>query len=150
MAKKKTAKVKKMVAEKVKPSEVRQQIGARKLRELLATARSTHQDVREIAGSFGAEVKNAAEHDHLHKKAFGITRSLDRLEPEKLAEALDALDYYLDAGGLRARAAKVQRLPLGEGAAGTEDEQREMPLAPANASGGNVAPFPRPAGQSSE
>ena len=36
----------------------------------------------------------------------------DRMESEKLAEFLDALDYMLDASGLRERAATAPRMPL--------------------------------------
>ncbi len=146
MKKSKKAKAGKGTA--AKPAKVRRQISASKLRSLMATARSTYKDVREIAGGFGAEVKNAAEHDHLNKKAFAILRGLDRLEPEKLADALDALDYYLDVGGLRKRASQVQRLPLGgedeEGGAPDTEEPRQ------GARAANVRPFPQPAGIAAE
>lgn len=124
---------KKVPTDRVKPSEVSRQIGARKLRELIATACAASNDMREIAGSLGAEIKDAAENHHLHKKAFAA----DRMEPEKLAEFLDCLDYYLDVTGLRDRASKVQRLPMGD-----EDENPEQ--------ADNVKPFPAPSSVAAE
>jgi hypothetical protein len=38
----------------------------------------------------------------------------DRMEPEKLAEFFDALDYYRDASGLNERAASAPRMDMGD------------------------------------
>ncbi len=100
--------------EMAEPSETSEQIGERKLRQLIKDARTAYKDVREIAGSFGAKVASAVEHDHLHRKAFSVCKTADRMEPEKLAEFLDALDYYLDASGLRERATSAPRMPMGD------------------------------------
>jgi hypothetical protein len=138
--------------EPVKSSEVTQQISARKLCSLLATARSTYKDVREIAGAFGAEVKNAAEHEHLNKKAFSMVKTLDRMEPEKLADTLDSLDYYLDVSGLRKRASQVQRLPMGGGDEAAEEEHDTEPAREGAKAGNGHAdkPMPAPVGASAD
>lgn len=119
-------------ADEKKPDKsIGQQVGQRKLRELMASARSAHQDTREIAGTLGAEIKDAVENHHLHKKAFSVIRTADRMEPEKLVEFLDCLDLYLDLSGLRERAAKAPRL-------GLDDDQT------------NVKPFPAPSSVAAE
>jgi len=90
-------------------------IPAKKLAALMASGRKSYQETRSISGEFGAEVKEAAENDHLHKKAFAVTRSLDRMEPEKLTDFFAHFDYYCDSTGLRKRAGSVMRMPLNDG-----------------------------------
>jgi hypothetical protein len=101
-------------AEKATPSEVSEQISERKLKQLIKDARTAYKDTRAIAGDFGQKIASAVEHDHLHRKAFSVAKTADRMEPEKLAEFLDALDYYLDASGLRERAASAPRMEMGD------------------------------------
>ncbi len=96
--------------ETAKPSEVSEHISERKLKQLMKDARTAYRDTREIAGGLGQKIASAIEHDHLHRKAFNVCKSADRMEPEKLAEFLDALDLYLDMSGLRERAASAPRL----------------------------------------
>ncbi len=103
-----------MAKENVRPSEVRKQIGARKLMGLLKDAAALKQDVSELTGTFGNAIKDAAENHHLNKRAFRICAGLYSLEPEKLADTLDALDFYLDASGLRERAASAPRMEMPE------------------------------------
>lgn len=112
---------------------------ARKLNSLLSDARKAYKDQRSISGELGAAIKEAAEHDHLHKKAFATIRSLDRMEPEKLADFFAHFDYYCDASGLRKRAGAVMRMPL--------DDGREVGE---QAPGPNVTPFPAPRGEAAE
>lgn len=88
------------------------QISGNKLKRLMADARSAYKDSREIAGELGQKIANAVEHDNLHKKAFAFVRMADRMEPEKLADFLDAVDYYRDVSGINERAAKVLRMNL--------------------------------------
>lgn len=114
---------------KVKPSEVRQAISQKKLRTLLASTRSAKQDINEITSTLGNEVKQAIENNHLHRRAFGIVRGLDRLEPEQLAETLDCLDHYLDISGLRDRAASAPRMEMGEAEEDGEDNVKQFPAA---------------------
>lgn len=115
------------------------QISARKLKSLMAEGRKATQDTREIAGTLGQQIKDAVENDHLHKGAFAVIRKLDRMEPEKLADFLDTLDYYRDISGINERAAKVMRMDL-------EDDGGK-----ATAGGkGTVHPFPTPKGEAAE
>ena len=116
---------------------------ARKLNALLASARKAYKDQRSISGEHGAEIKEAAEHDHLHKKAFGYVKALDRMEPEKLADFFAHFDYYCDATGLRKRAGAVMRMPLDDG----REEGPQTEPAPRAA---NVSPFPAPRGEAAE
>lgn len=90
-------------------------ISKKKLNQLLASARSTKNDIAEIAGTFGQEIKDAVEGNHLHRKAFSTTKMLDRMEPEKLAEFFYHFDRYIDLAGLRDRAATAPALGLPDG-----------------------------------
>lgn len=124
--------------EKKTPTQIVGQINQKKLRSLMADCRSAYKDAREINGELGAKIKDAIENENLHKKAFAIVRTLDRMEAEKLADTLEMVDYYLDISGLRERAAKVMKMNFeddgqGEGAPKT-----------------NVAPFPTPKGEAAE
>jgi hypothetical protein len=138
MAKKRKPAKKQAPTEPVRSSEVRQQIAPTKLRELMRSARTANKDMQEIAGTLGAEVKAAVEKHHLHRKAFSVCKTADRMEPEKLLEFLDSLDYYLDVSGLRKRAESAQRLALGAPATAGEDDDAEPDPAP------NVRAFPPP------
>lgn len=127
-----------------KPSEVRSAITQAKLRSLLKSARVAQKDINQIAGDLGAEVKNAVDKDYLHRKAFSVCKTADRMEPEKLADFLDCLDHYLDISGLRDRASKVQRMDFGSGEDGEDDGEGE------EAAGTNVEPFPAPTSVAAE
>lgn len=116
---------------------------ARKLNALLASARKAYKEQRSISGEHGAEIKEAAEHDHLHKKAFGYVKALDRMEPEKLADFFAHFDYYCEATGLRKRAGAVIRMPLDDG---KDDGEQPEPATRA----GTVTPFPAPRGEAAE
>ncbi len=128
MAKKKAkaSKSKAEPQEAVKEADVREQITPRKLQELMRSARVAQKDIAEIAGGFGAEIKAAVEKHHLHRKAFAVVKAGDKMEPAKLAEFLDCLDYYLDVSGLRKRAESVQRMEMGEEPSGDEDGESNV------------------------
>lgn len=115
-------------------------IKASKLNSLLVTARKAYKDQRAISGELGAEIKEAAEHDNLHKKAFAMIRGIDRLEPEKLADFFAHFDYYCDVSGLRKRAGSVMRMPLDDGKEVGEQKPRAS----------NVEQFPMPKGEAAE
>ena len=95
----------------------------KKLKALLTKSKSVSTEMHELSGSLGQAVANAVEHDHLHRKAFSITKTLHKMEPEKLAETLAHLDYYLVESGLRERAAKVARLPMGDEQPGAQGDE---------------------------
>ena len=116
--------------------EVRQVTSARKLRELLGSARSTASDISELSGGLGSEINTAVEKNHLHRKAFRAAVAEDRMEPEKLAEYYEQLDYYRDVLGLTERAKNAPKLPMGEATDGEED--------------GTVHKFPAPASVAAE
>lgn len=115
---------------------------ARKLNSLLADSRKAYKEQRSISGELGAAIKEAAEHDNLHKKAFATVRGLDRMEPEKLADFFAHFDYYCEATGLRKRAGAVMRMPLGDD--GLADGEQP------GAAGATVTPFPAPRGEAAE
>jgi hypothetical protein len=100
-------------------TEKARQIGVKALKDLLALARSTKNDVAELAGSFGQAVANAVENKHLHRKAFRSVVAEDRMEPDALADFYDAQEFYRDALGLNERAKSAPRLEL---VAGTDTE----------------------------
>lgn len=91
-------------------------ISKEKLNDLLESSRKTAQRVSEISGGLGKKIAAAIENDHLHRKAFNVTKMADNLAPENLVEFLAQMDRYLVISGLRARAAKVGRLPLNDDA----------------------------------
>ena len=72
-----------------------------------------------------------------------IAKSLDKLEPEKLAETMDHLEYYLDVGGLEDRRQSAQRLPMGDQPGEREEDGEDTEAAPKN--GRARKPFPAPA-----
>jgi hypothetical protein len=114
-------------------------ISAKKLNALINEKRAAYKESRSISGEIGAAIKEAAENDHLHKKAFAIVSGLDRLEPEPLADLLAHLD---DASGLRKRAGSVIRMNL----SGEENE----PVARFGDAGertSNVKQFPQAAAE---
>lgn len=98
---------KKKEPEQAKPSEVIPVTSEQKLKKLLKAAADCKKETSGISSEFGQKVANAVENDHLHRKAFSFARQLHMMTDEKLAECLMHLDHYLEAGGLRARAAKV-------------------------------------------
>ena len=118
-------------------------IKASKLNSLLADSRKAYKEQRGISGELGASIKEAAEHDHLHKKSFATIRALDRMEPEKLADWFAHFDYMAETTGLRKRAGSVMRMPLGD------DEEETEPAASINRAA-NVKPFPMPVGNAAE
>jgi hypothetical protein len=113
-------------------------IAAKKLNALIAEKRAAYKEQRAISGELGAAIKEAAENEHLHKKAFAIVSGLDRLEPEPLADLLAHLDFYLEASGLRKHAGSVIRMNL-------EDDGLK-----AGEQGSNVAKFPAPSQAAAE
>lgn len=125
--------------EKKTPTQIVGQINQKKLRSLMADCRSAYKDSREINGEIGAKIKDAVENENLHKKAFATIRSLDRMEPEKLADFLDTFEYYLDISGLKDRAAKVMKMDF--------DDDGQGEGAPKS---GSVTPFPTPKGEAAE
>lgn len=109
---------------------------------LLQVCRATSADIHEINGGVRGRIADAVENHGMHKKAFSTIRALDKMTPEKLADYLDHLFWYLEVSGLMKRAASAQRLPIGEGVGegGEEDEGEESPAQ--EAGGGGVAQFP--------
>lgn len=84
-------------------------------------------DIDDETAESRKRVKDAIEelrvkkHIHVDTYALGILKKLRSLTTEKMAEKLDIIDYYIDASGLRDKAAKVQKLPLDGG------DQRHLP-----------------------
>lgn len=115
MAKKKSAPVYQLPAEKT-------------LRSLLRQAKKAYEETTAIAGEQGAAIGNAVEHHHLHRKAFSTIKGCDRMPAEKLAEWKAHFDDYFVKCGLQERVDSVERLPLEDkkangAAAEGEDEE---------------------------
>lgn len=136
---------------KVLPSQVLKSISQKKLKQLLAHARSTKQDVDEIVGTHRSQIAEAVEKNNLHKGAFAMVKRLDRLEPGKLADWLDYLDHYLDISGLRDRAATAPRLAMGDAdEGGGEAADEGEGTSRRRSAEGAVRGFPRPAAVAAE
>lgn len=116
---KKTPKTEK--PEAVKPSEVLTMVPAGPLNSLLALDKRTKKAQSELAGEIGQKVGEICERYGTNRKALAIIRTLNRMEPEKLADFLDHFDYLLGVSGLEKRAEQVQRLPLNQPEGETED-----------------------------
>lgn len=132
----------------------REVTSGKKLKSLLASCRSTQNDITELAGTLGEQIKSAVENHHLHKKAFNVCKMADRMEPEKLAEFLEQLEHYLEATGLNERAASAPRMDMGAAGEQTENEadEAEQDKAAKRNKGarGNVRAFPAPVGEAAE
>lgn len=115
------------------------QISQRKLKILMSDCRKAYKDSREIAGELGNKIRDAVENENLHKKAFAVIRSADRMEPEKLAEFFDCLDYYRDISGLNERASKVMRMDFDDDGRGNDDDGDDGADGDTES---NVRPFP--------
>ena len=110
--------------------------GKTDLNSLLRRCRSRSQQVQTIADEIGEDIAKAAETKYLHRGAFAVTRKLDKMEPEKLAEFLVHFDHYLMEAGLRERAESVGELPIGEAddAGAGETAEETPPAEPGNVS----------------
>lgn len=115
----------------VKPSEVLTMITPKVLASILALDKRTKTAQSELAGELGQKIASACERFGTNRKALGVIRQLNRMEPEKLADFLDHFDYMLDVSGLEKRAGDVQRLPLAE----PEKDEGEAGPAPTPADG---------------
>jgi hypothetical protein len=115
--------------EAVKSSEVTGMITKSALAGILTLDKRTKTAQSELAGELGSAIAKAVERFGTNRKALGIIRQLNRMEPEKLADFLDHFDYMLDVSGLEKRAESVQRLPLAEEKADPEEEA-EKPVEP--------------------
>ena len=116
--------------EDVKGSEVTKMITKSALASILALDRRTKAEQSELAGELGNKIAHAVETYGTNRKALGMIRQLNRMEPEKLADFLDHFDYMLDVSGLEKRAESVQRLPLADAKDGVEEP--EAPVAEPN------------------
>ena len=101
------------------------QITEKKLNSLLGTARKAYKDGRSIAGDLGEKIKTAKEHDHLHTKAFGTIRQMDRMEAEDLARYWHTLNLYMDQTGMTDKIDSVPSLKLVHDADAKEEPQTE-------------------------
>jgi hypothetical protein len=116
---------------------VRKMPGVAKLKSLCATNRRVKQNVAEMAGELGSEIKEIVEKFGTDRAALRMFLKADGMEPERLRRFRDDFLYLFDAGGLNKRADAVQPMPFeepgeDEGVGGDPPKER------------NVAPFPRP------
>lgn len=69
---------------------------AQVLKTCMSRAGSIEASMTESRGELGAFVKKAEEEHNIHRKAFKLTRQLDRMDQSKLAEFLRHFDHYRD------------------------------------------------------
>ncbi len=93
------------------------------IKALLRSGRSLKESLDELTSAHSAEVREAVDKKHLHKKAFNMIKALDRLTPEKLADCMEHFDSYYTSSGLEDREKSAQRLPMGEGP-GEDDDNK--------------------------
>lgn len=109
--------------EQVTAEEVTRAITGPQLRTLLKLIDEIDDETAESR----KRVKDAIEdlrmkkHVHVDKWGLGVLKYLRKLDTETMADKLDVLEFYIDASGLRDKAAKVKRLPLDGG------DQRQVP-----------------------
>jgi hypothetical protein len=87
-------------------------IATDKLMTLLKRQARQAENVQEISGAMGEDVKKHAENHHLHKAAFAWIKKLHKMTPEKVREHLYHFDHMADAAGIRKKAASAPMLPL--------------------------------------
>lgn len=61
---------------------------------LVSRANALEADMTSSRGELGAFVKDAEDKHNLHRKAFKLTRQLERMDDTKLAEFLRHFDHY--------------------------------------------------------
>lgn len=93
---------------------VRQLTPEKDLNSLLRVCKNHEKNIGELVGSLREKIGYAVEKHHLHKRAFGMIRSLNRLEAPQLAAFFDHFDHYCDVSGLRERAESAPSLDLGD------------------------------------
>lgn len=108
--------------EQVKPSEVRQVISSKKLKEVLNAKKDLRSDVQGMNSTFGDMVKRITQKTPFSKKVLGFLSVLWDMTPERLALELEDLEHGLEASGLNAKAATAPTLGLGKEEAGEDDE----------------------------
>lgn len=98
---KKTEKVAQASAPKGGPTDDARGISKSKFETFLKSYRAMKNDAAEASGNVGGLVSNYAENHKLHKKAFGLIKTLDRMRenPVRLAELLFHFDLMREHGG---------------------------------------------------
>ena len=81
------------MAEKLKDGGVKLP-SAQVLKTCISRASGIEADLAESRGELGSFVKEAEEKHNIHRKAFKLTRQLDRMDETKLAEFLRHFDHY--------------------------------------------------------
>lgn len=97
------------------------------IKSLLKSGVSLKEELDELTSAHSAEVREAVDKKHLHKKAFNMIKALNRLTPEKLADTMEHFDAYFESSGLEDRANSAQRLPMGDGPKKDAGEFEEDP-----------------------
>lgn len=126
--------------EQVKPSEVRQVISSKKLKEVLNAKKDLRSDVQGMNSTFGDMVKRITQKTPFSKKVLGFLSVLWDMTPERLALELEDLEHGLEASGLNAKAATAPTLGLGK----EEETDEEEPAST------NVRGFPNRASAAAE
>jgi hypothetical protein len=67
---------------------------AQVVKTCISRAGKIEADLAESRGELGSFVKEAEDKHNIHRKAFKLTRQLDRMDPTKLAEFLRHFDHY--------------------------------------------------------
>lgn len=87
-------------------------IATDRLMTLLKRQRRQSEEVKEISGAMGDDVKKHADDHHLHKQAFAWIKKLDKMTAEKCREHLYHFNHMLQATGIQKKADSAPLLPL--------------------------------------
>jgi hypothetical protein len=111
--------------ETVTAKDVTSMIPAAVLKSILAKDKTTKKTQSELAGELGQKIADAVDRFGTNRKALATIRMLNRMEPEKVADYLDHLEYMLDISGIEDKAvdARKERLPMGDTPGEVEDEK---------------------------
>lgn len=72
--------------------------------------RNAQRDAEEARGTIGGLISQACETKHLHKKAFALFRTLNKLSDAHLMTTLTHFDHYREIGGLDERATRQSEM----------------------------------------
>ncbi len=121
---------------------VRQLTPEKDLVALLRACKGHERNIQEYVGSLREKIGYCVEKKHLHKKAFGWCRQLDKMESEDVAALLDHFHHYLDVSGIQKRADDAPGLELepekGEEEPATDDGKVSRPKFGGEAAGADV------------
>ncbi len=111
--------------EPVKPSEVMKMPSGRVLKSLISSGAKADEQIAEIRGGYGAEVKKGTENQNVHKGALAWLRKLSKMSTSRAAEQLLHFEHGLEVIGLREKLDAQLKLFADSEGAGEDGEDGE-------------------------